>query len=388
MERSTIVALLRKYQSGELSAEEQTVLQQWADSHSANRELMDRTADGAWLSQALRDYDEVLTTDDHVTAQLLARQIMDQATPKLDNQRTLNRWFPYVAAAVVALAVGTWVYTENSLRPSAVNEAFADILPGGNRATLTLADGHMVDLSDMQEGIIFEENNVRYNDGSHIALPPSETLVLTTPKGGTYQVTLPDGSKVWLNAASTLKYPSRFADDARQVEILGEGYFEVAKDIRKPFRVVSTGQQVEVLGTEFNISTYPDEEVTRTTLIEGKVDVVLDSQSASVKSITLSPSEQAMVKNGLLTKEVVDVNSEIAWRNGFFAFRRERLEDVMRKVARWYDVEVEFKGSAINRTFSGTISRYAHISEVLETLSLTDRVQFEIRNKTILVQSK
>lgn len=388
MERSRIVALLRKYQSGELSAEEQTVLQQWADSHSANRELMERTADGTWLSQALRDYDEVLTTDDHATAQLLARQIMDRATPKPNNQRTLRQWLPYVAAAVVALAVGTWVYTENSLRPSAVNEAFADILPGGNRATLILADGHMVDLSDMQEGIIFEENNVRYNDGSHIALPPSETLVLTTPKGGTYQVTLPDGSKVWLNAASTLKYPSRFADDARQVEIVGEGYFEVAKDVRKPFRAVSTGQQVEVLGTEFNISTYPDEGVTRTTLIEGKVDVVLDSQSASVKSITLSPSEQAMVKNGILTKEVVDVNSEIAWRNGFFAFRRERLEDVMRKVARWYDVEVEFKGNAINRTFSGTVSRYANISEVLETLSLTDRVQFEIRNKTILVQSK
>lgn len=381
--------MLRKYQSGELSAEEQTVLQQWADSHSANRELMDRTADGTWLSQALRDYDEVLTTDDHITAQLLARQIMDQATPKPDNQRTLRQWLPYVAAAVVALAVGTWLYTEkNSFRPSAVNEAFADILPGGNRATLTLADGHMIDLSDMQEGIIFEENNVRYNDGSHISLPPSETLVLTTPKGGTYQVTLPDGSKVWLNAASTLKYPSRFADDARQVEILGEGYFEVAKDIRKPFRVVSTGQQVEVLGTEFNISTYPDEEVTRTTLIDGKVDVVLDNQSASVKSIILSPSEQAMVKNGLLTKEVVDVNSEIAWRNGFFAFRKERLEDIMRKVARWYDVEVEFKGDANNRTFSGTVSRYANISEVLETLSLTDRVQFEIQNKTILVQSK
>lgn len=386
MEKSTIVSLLQKYQSGELTPKEQTELQLWADRHPANQALLDRAANGTWLSKALLDYDEILT-DDQGTAEQLTQRIVDPLTLQSTQPLWLHKWLPYVAAAALILAIATWFYTETARQLPADSEKFADIPPGGNRATLTFANGHTIALSSAQEGIILGEDHTTYNDGTALALPPSDTLILTTPKGGIYQVTLPDGSKIWLNAASTLKYPVRFGD-TRQVEFSGEGYFEIEKDIRKPFRVVSEGQQVEVLGTAFNISAYPDEEAMRTTLLEGKVNVILDNPIGSPRSIVLFPSEQAYIKNEHLTKEVVDVGSEIAWRNGFFTFRKEKLGDLMRKVARWYDVKVEFQDDVVNRTFSGTVSRYAHISEVLTTLSLTDRVQFEVHNKTILVKSK
>lgn len=387
MERSSIVSLLQKYQRGDLTPAEQAELQKWADAHPANQTLMDRAANGTWLSQALSDYDKVLT-DDQGTAERLTQYIVDRSTPQSSQPAMLRKWIPYVAAAVLILTTVTWFYTQIGRQVPANREKFTDILPGGNRATLTFANGHTIALSDAQEGIILKEDHTMYNDGTALALPPSDTLVLTTPKGGIYQVTLPDGSKIWLNAASTLKYPARFTSSTRQVELSGEGYFEVEKDTHKPFRVVSEGQQVEVLGTAFNISTYPDEAVTRTTLLEGKVNVIADHPTASPRSIVLSPSEQARIADDRLTKEVVDVTSETAWRNGLFTFRKEKLGDIMRKVARWYDVEVEFQDDVVNRTFSGTVSRYAQISEVLATLSLTDRVQFEVHNKTIRVKSK
>lgn len=387
MERSAIVSLLRKYQSGELTATEKTELQKWADRHPANQALMDRVANGTWLRQALSDYDQVLT-DDHGTAAQLTRHITSSSSVRSARPMKLRKRLPYAAAAILTLAIGVWHYSDRNRGPLTGNENFTDIPPGGNRATLTFANGQTMILSDAHEGIILREDNTLYNDGTVLTLPPSDTLVLTTPKGGIYQVTLSDGSKIWLNAASTLKYPSRFTGEVRQVEFSGEGYFEVEKDIQRPFKVISKGQQVQVLGTAFNISAYPDEEVTRTTLLTGKVQVIMNSHAGNGQSALLSPSEQAVIKNEQLTKEVVEASREIAWRNGLFTFRGEKLGDIMRQVARWYDVEVKFQDEVIHRTFSGTVSRYANISEVLATLSLTDRVQFEIQNKTIFVKSK
>ena len=386
MERSAIVSLLRKYQSGELTAAERAELQKWANRHPANQALVERAADATWLSQALSDYDQVLN-DDHSTAAQLTQHITGRIDLQSAKPAKLRKWLPYAAAAILAVAIGTWFYTGTEPLPPLGRE-FTDIPPGGNRATLTLASGQTIALSDVHEGIVLRKDSAVYNDGTILALPPSDTLVLTTPKGGTYQITLSDGSKIWLNAASTLKYPSRFSDEIRQIEFSGEGYFEIERDSRKPFRVISKGQQVEVLGTAFNLSAYPDDEIIRTTLLSGKVQVIRDTHTGTTESTVLSPSEQALNTKSHLRKEAVDPNREIAWRDGVFTFRQEKLGDIMRIVARWYDVEVEFQDDVINRTFSGTVSRYANISEVLGTLSLTDRVQFDVQNRTIRVKSK
>ncbi|MFC3199872.1 FecR family protein [Parapedobacter deserti] len=303
------------------------------------------------------------------------------------------RLWPYAAAVVLALAVGIWGWpwlNEGNHQELAVTT----IAPGGNRATLTLADGRTVALSEAQNGIKVG-NEVVYTDGTAvegagaIAQKGGGTvwMSLATPRGGTYQVTLPDGSRVWLNAASTLKYPSRFDGAERVVELDGEGYFEVEKDSRRPFRVVNERQEVVVLGTAFNIASYRDEEETRTTLVEGKVSVSSNLFGEPV-SVVLSPSEQARLVGGRLTKNMADVTTDVAWRDGLFAFRSEKLGDIMRQVARWYDVEVVFEGDIANRSFSGTVSRYAHIHEMLETLALTDRVRFVLNGKTIVVKSK
>src|SRR5690606_27967693 len=198
------------------------------------------------------------------------------------------------------------------------------------RATLTLADGRTIDLSEAQTGIVVGED-VMYNDGSEVMEHRQDNLsgtqkgslktnyfVLSTPKGGTYQVTLPDGSKVWLNAGSTLKYPSRFSDGERIVEMTGEAYFSVIRDEERPFRVTSNGQQVEVLGTEFNVTAYPDDRETKTTLVEGSVRVALTTGRSPVTSrspITLKPGEQSIVRGANIEKQQVDTDEFTAWKD-------------------------------------------------------------------------
>ncbi|WP_353195494.1 FecR domain-containing protein [Parapedobacter defluvii] len=303
------------------------------------------------------------------------------------------RWLPYAAAILLVATAIMWY----SLRDTPANflqesTQVADIAPGGNRATLTLSDGSKIDLSEAQTGIISDHERIVYEgDNTEIAsfsAAGAYGLQLTTPNGGTYQVTLPDGTKVWLNAASSLTYPSHFDGRDRVVTFSGEAYFEVAKDASKPFRVMSRGQQVDVLGTKFNISAYPDDDVTKTTLIEGSVRISSADKAGGEASLLLEPSEKAELKNGRLTKEHVDADNEAAWRTGVFAFRSERLESIMKKVARWYDVDIELQGDIADRTFTGTVSRYENISGVLETLALTNLLSFEINGKKLIVKSK
>ena len=303
------------------------------------------------------------------------------------------RLWPYAAAVVLAIAVGvwTWPWADGGAPQRAATEA---IVPGGNRATLMLADGSEVKLSETYEEIEIGEEIV-YSDGKPVAgteaVDPKSGaagwLSLTTLRGGTYRVTLADGTRVWLNAASTLKYPGRFDGAERVVSLEGEGYFEVAKDPGKPFRVINARQQVVVLGTAFNIASYADEAEIKTTLVEGKVSV-LSNQLGNPMSVVLLPAEQSLLVGGQLTKRGADVDVEIAWRDGFIAFREEKLGDIMRKVARWYDVGVALEDGIAARTFSGTVSRYADINELLETLALTEKVQFEVKDRTITVKSK
>lgn len=305
----------------------------------------------------------------------------------------IYRIWPYAAAVVLILAVGVWLWQGVRWNNHPDIDTLA-IMPGGNRATLTLGDGSEVALSEVQDGIRIGDD-IRYTDGTEVVgawVGKQEGgepawLSLATPRGGTYQVTLPDGTRVWLNAASVLTYPTHFDGSDRVVELHGEGYFEVAENAQQPFRVMTEQQEVVVLGTIFNVMSYRDEKSVKTTLVEGKVNVSA-SQHGHPLSVLLLPSEQAYLEGGHLSKQVVDVDTEVAWRHGLFAFRSEPLVDIMRQIARWYDVEVDIAGDIAARTFSGTISRYADINELLETLALTDKVRFEVKERTIVVTPK
>jgi Fe2+-dicitrate sensor, membrane component len=296
----------------------------------------------------------------------------------------------YTAAAAIllALSVSLYFFVFNADSPREI--AATEIPPGTNRATLTLADGRTVDLSTAQAGIVVGDG-ITYLDGSEISdagqsggeesltFDVSRLMSLTTPKGGTYQITLPDGSRVWLNAASRLKYPSRFNGEERVVELEGEAYFDVAK-ATVPFRVVGGGQMVEVLGTGFNISAYADEDETTTTLVEGSVRLHV---GATGTNVSLSPGEQGRLSNGEIQTRQVDTEQYTAWKDGYFKLDGT-LAGVMAQVSRWYDVEVVFSsGVDTHRELVGEVSRDASLGDILWMISEVDRsLKFKVEELT------
>lgn len=298
------------------------------------------------------------------------------------------RWLPYAAALLITGLAGMWFLRSNRVaNQDVVVVNAADIGPGGNRATLTLADGSTVNLSEAQSGIIVGEE-INYTDGSAVlseqgaegtsdpvggTLTSAQVQVLTTPKGGTYQITLADGTNVWLNSASTLKYPTRFKGNERVVELEGEAYFEVTAQTagghtpsRVPFRVVSRGQSVEVLGTQFNVSAYADENEIKTTLVEGRVKVNADA--SPFEGLLLAPGEQAILTGTVMQKQQVDVEQFIAWKDGLFSFRETELHAVMGQLSRWYDVTIAYQDNVPTTHYYGAISRNESLAGVLELL--------------------
>lgn len=325
-------------------------------------------------------------------------------------------WQRIAAAAVVliTLSIGTLYYYSRNISG---NDLVNDIAPGGNKAILTLADGKKIVLTDAENGELAAQSGVvvtKLADGQIVyTVQPGkvgETTMnsIETPKGGQYQVVLPDGTKVLLNAASVLTYPSSFVHvKSRRVQLKGEAYFEVAKvrmkeqggmskeqgvrskeqgvrskeqGVRMPFIVVTDKQKIEVLGTHFNVNSYTDEAFTKTTLIEGSVLV-----NASGKSELLTPGNQAVAGNGELTVAEANVEEVLAWKNGYFMFDSEDIGTVMRKISRWYNVDVVFEGDVSKDRFGGTVSRFSNVSKVLRKLELTNKVHFRMEGRRIIV---
>nr|WP_121272302.1 FecR family protein [Pedobacter schmidteae] len=276
----------------------------------------------------------------------------------------------------------------------------ADIAPGTNKAILTLSSGQKITVTDSLNGQLASENGITvsktaegllvYKIAENVRkLSPEKYNTIETPKGGKYQIILPDGTKIWLNAASTLKYPASFSNyNERRVELSGEAYFEVTKNKAHPFIVKTERQEVEVLGTHFNVNSYKDEPDTKTTLLEGSVKVNALGIRTKIPAVVIKPGEQALASGNNIYVKTVDVTQAIDWKNDEFVFKNESLASIMRKVSRWYDVEVEFiGGKAAKETFSGSLSRQNTVSEVLKTLELTDRVHFEIDGRKIIVSN-
>lgn len=311
--------------------------------------------------------------------------------------RQVRLWPKLVAAAAILIVFGAGLYFYLDKNNPTV-PVYANDIPskGKNTATLTLANGEKIELSEVRIGKLADQAGIQISktkDGQLIYevkeeanAPANKWNTLSTAKGETYMVRLPDGTKVWLNNASALKYPATFSNlKKRSVELNGEAYFEVAKDQRHPFVVKTAEQEVEVLGTHFNINSYTDENSTRTTLLEGAVKVSLVN---GILSKVIKPGEEVLNIQQQLQVRPANLKDAVAWRLGYFRFNNETLESIMRQVSRWYDVEVVYEGNQkelASLTFWGIVSKEKNVSEVLKMIERAEKVKFKINGRTITV---
>jgi len=381
--------LLNRYLSFECTSEEEQELMELAskfDNDADLKELIDRTIKNTGAEIHLPEN----------VADSMFQNILQRATPL----RKMKTWKLHRAAAaaviVGTLSLGSYFFLRNSGQKTdiAQTENFTagnnDAAPGKSKAVLTLSNGTSIVLDSSQNGVLATQGNIKISklNGSLAyqntsKSKPAETLynTISTPNGGDYQLILADGSKVWLNAASSLRFPANFVGRERKVELIGEAYFEVAKNPSMPFKVKLNGMEVEVLGTHFNINSYADESAIRTTLLEGSIKI-----NRSNASNLLKPGQQAMLdKDGKISViNDADLDEVVAWKEGKFQFDRADIHNVMRQLARWYNVEVEYKGTVASH-FGGTISRDVNLSKVLGMLHLTGEVKFQVQDKKVIV---
>jgi len=360
----------------------------------------------SWYNQTVHDNLSPVNEPDYEALELrLAKSLPagGRKVYKLWSQPAPNwiRRIAVAAAAVAAIVFGVWFFNSERGVLKQVQDDVAyknDIAPGKNGATITLANGKVIQLSDAKSGVVVGNGRITYSSSlragevskqSHdeIASIPrddgrAQALIAATARGQTYQFTLSDGTKVWLNADSKLEFPSNFVNNkTRNVKLSGEAYFEVAKDKAHPFIVATDKQEVEVLGTHFNINAYKDESNIRTTLLEGSV---------RVNEVILKPNQQSVLSgsNRIAVKEV-DTEDVMAWKSGLFVFENEQLESIMRKIGRWYNVTVAYDDPEIaSQTFTGTVTRFGKISIVLKRLEVTGNVKFKLEGNKIFVSKK
>ncbi|MEJ2901757.1 FecR domain-containing protein [Pedobacter panaciterrae] len=352
-----------------------------------------------WLHYFSKDNIPVLSEDElNQETEAIYKSLMEQKAPA----KVKRLWYPAVAAACLLVVIGGGLFYYNQQispepKASIVANTINDVAPAQNTATLTLANGKKIILSDAPTGLIAEQTNVSIfktadgklaykakplkDDEQKTAIENSELNSITTARGQQYQVALPDGSKIWLNAASTLTFPATFTSlKQRKVELVGEAYFEVAKDKIHPFIVKTDKQEVEVLGTHFNVNSYSDEDATRTTLLEGSVKVSNHNEHK-----ILQPGQESLLAKNNLSVRKADTEGAVAWKNGDFIFNNEDFGSILRQVARWYNVEIVDNGNHKNLHLSGTVSRSKNISVVLKALEVTGKVKFKIDGNRVIV---
>ncbi|GEP91851.1 FecR family protein [Chitinophaga terrae (ex Kim and Jung 2007)] len=387
--KQDIRVLLEQYLTGTINREDLVRLKQVIDDPSYS-EVLDE------LSDELMELRLKETYSFPEAQQRVKQQVLQQIRPAL---RPVRRSAILVRAAAVLLLLGggvTWWYmnSRQQAAPSSVAvNSEKDISAGRNGALLTLADGKVISLDSLANGIVATQKgaNAVLKDGSlsyeGTAASGNTDLVyntVTTPKGRQFQLVLPDGTHVWLNAGSSIRYPTAFAANERKVSITGEAYFEVTGNALAPFRVsTKEHDEVQVLGTSFNISAYEDDNDSKTTLLEGAIRV-----SANQKSLLLQPGQQAKIdrnKNGDLQLIAnPDLGKVIAWKNGYFNFENTNLKDAMRELARWYDLEVVYEGEAPDIEFVGKISRSLSLKSALKVLERAG-VHFRLEGRKLVV---
>ena len=386
MKAQEFKTLLDRYRAGESTAEENAWLEAWYMNYGKG-------------SLPLEEQ-ELLQATQQIWAKLNKEGSLYNEKNSFEVKKT-RLWPRIAAAAAVLLVVGAGLFFFNRFasaprHPDAGQDpalATNDIKPGGNKAYLTLANGKRLSLTDAAKGAIAKEAGIEITktaDGQVIYTSSDSGLhqdngtalnTIETPKGGQYQIQLPDGSKVWLNAASKLIYPVSFTGRGqRKVELSGEAYFEITKNKLQPFVVNSKNQEVTVLGTHFNVNAYVDEPVIKTTLLEGLVSI-----AAAGLNKKLNPGYQAVNTGKALSLNKVDVNIAVAWKNKQFLFESEDIQTIMRMIERWYNVEVIYTGDITTDKFSGGVSRFDQLSKVLKSLELAGAVHFKIDGRKLYV---
>ncbi|KUJ61280.1 iron dicitrate transport regulator FecR [Flavobacteriaceae bacterium CRH] len=377
MNETEILALLQKHQNGSLSNEDEDKLDAWYLHKASNS------------TKQLNEY-ELEDSYEYLKSKL----------PLQQEKKVISLWPRVAVAASIALLLGTgmFYFTKPKEQIIQVAEKPQEIAPGGNRGILTLSNGKQIVLADIsakdtiaKEG---EEDEITIKMGAngvitYIVNPdadaskedPDSFNTLSTPTGGQYNIVLADGTKVYLNAVSSIKYPTQFNGDERVVELEGEAYFEVAKNKSKPFIVKSGEQSIEVLGTHFNVHAYNNEAVIKTTLLEGSVAVAYKNQKSVLK-----PGQQSNVSENFTKIKIREVDTEatIAWKNGRFKFDNADLKTVMRQLERWYGIKVEYRGDVSDVRFNGGTFMNKNLSEVLKVLELSD-IKFKVEGKIIIV---
>jgi len=329
-----------------------------------------------------------------------------EAVESPQTKRRILSFSRVAAAAIVTVILGIGIYywiNKSSVVPTPGQNhdmaVAAKVVPGSDKAILTISDGSAIVLDSLKDGelsvdggtrVIKENGMVRYSsgrkNGDNIGNNIIEYHTISTPIGGQYQILLPDGTKVWLNAASSLKFPLSFIGNKRIVDLKGEAFFEVKRNTKLPFIVkTNEGMEVEVLGTSFNVMTYDDEATIITTLVEGRVNIHKGNNE-----IQMLPNEQVVLNKSknVLTKGEADVREAIAWKEGMFYFNNDDISSIMRKLSRWYNIEVTYKNDVPHGHYTGAIKRQSDIIKVFELLEMPGGIEFEMSNRNVIVSSK
>jgi transmembrane sensor len=389
MEIQQLADILKRYGTGECTEAEKLLVEAWYDELVNTGELQWDEEKKARLKANMQ--------------QRLLQNITDEETQSLHKGRIrfIQRKWWWAAAVLILLAGGTYFFLnkpKNESRVVKTNPGLQnDVAPGGNKAVLTLANGTTISLNDAANGTLANEGSsvvsktkdgeLEYKPADRNSVPVKPGAIgfntLATPKGGQYQLVLPDGSKVWLNAASSIRYPTAFAGAERRVAITGEAYFEVVHNSKMPFKVEKGNMTVEVLGTHFNINAYEDEAEMKTTLLEGSVKVTKGAESALLK-----PGQQVIISQSSHLSHPIPVQTDevMAWKNGLFHFEHADLKTVMRQLARWYDVDIVYKDpNPKSDPLFMDMSRNANLSDVLKALEVSGSARFSIEGKKIIV---
>ena len=380
MNREEYNSLYEKYLAGKCNEKEQVELENYQDNFKIKEQQ--------WDIRTMGNSEEIKQS----IQEDLNYSIQEHSKNRIFKIRA---WQSTAAAILILLTAGIYYY-QTSSKPIIVKTKIPrfknDVAPGNNKAILTLDDGSKIDLDDAKTGILASESNIdikktgvgqlEYTAGTQ-TVKTVKYNILSTPLGGEYLLVLPDGSKVWLNSGSTLRFPTVFIGSERIVELKGEAYFEITKNAKMPFLVrTNNAMDIKVLGTQFNVMAYDDEKNINTTLIEGSVEVLKESGKT-----TLKPGQEAILnkRSGNIKVASADLEQAIAWKNGYFIFYNENIESIMRKVSRWYNVDIVYQGNLNNKDFVGTISRNKNVSELLKMLELTGAIHFSIDGRRITV---
>jgi hypothetical protein len=390
--KSAFIVLVRKYLDNKASKQEITFIEQYYD-HFGKEEDVTNT-----LSPA-----EMTKLENEIKGHIDARIAKKEQKKGLIRSITTIRYWAAASVILIMVSAGIFLFSNHfgMQYPMALSDQSEryknDVAPGGDKAILILGDGSSVILDHTQNGTIGNQGNSKvlkidagklaYNmqaGGKTIPLViPFNTV--STPRGGQFQIELPDGSTVWLNATSSLRFPTAFINGKeRKVELTGEAYFEVTKNESMPFKVMVNKMEVQVLGTHFNVMAYSNEHEIKTTLLEGSVKI---NSNGNNKSIVIKPGQQASLDNNnseIIVSRNEDVDLVVAWKNGYTAFKSADISTIMRQVERWYDVDVNYEGTVPVRTFTGKISRNANLSELLRLLEVS-KIHFTIDGRIITV---